>query len=100
MNAFFCVFFELLAPTSLRIAWENNIHYMATMLMLNPTACLPEQYLSDRVLEKGDVLLTEIMYACRRGPFPQLSHRKHFLLRFTAVLVMLIPVLGDIAVLC
>ena len=39
---------------------KNNIHYMATTPMLNPTACVPAQYHSSRVLEKGDVLITEI----------------------------------------
>src|SRR5260370_23994169 len=44
----------------LGLGGKNNIHYMATTPMLNPTACVPAQYHSNRVLEKGDVLITEI----------------------------------------
>jgi hypothetical protein len=84
----------------LGLGGKNNIHYMATTPMLNPTACMPEQYHSNRALEKGDVLITGINYAYRIGPFPQLSHRKRFLLCFTAVLVMMISVSGDVAAPC
>jgi Xaa-Pro dipeptidase len=39
---------------------KNNIHYMATTPMSNPRVCVPAQYHSNRVLEQGDVLITEI----------------------------------------
>lgn len=39
---------------------KNNIHFMATTPMERPTICVPAQYHSNRVLEQGDVLITEI----------------------------------------
>jgi Xaa-Pro dipeptidase len=39
---------------------RSHIHYMATTPMSNPSACVPAQYQSKRILEKGDVLLTEL----------------------------------------
>jgi Xaa-Pro aminopeptidase len=39
---------------------KNHIHYMATTPMRNPTVCVPAQHPSNRVIEKGDVLITEI----------------------------------------
>jgi len=39
---------------------KTHIHYMATTPMRNPTVCVPAQQRSNRRLEKGDVLLTEI----------------------------------------
>ncbi len=39
---------------------KNNIHYMATTPMSNPQVCVPAQYHSNRVLQQGDVLITEI----------------------------------------
>lgn len=38
----------------------NQIHFMATTPMREPRICVPSQHLSNRVLEKGDVLITEI----------------------------------------
>ncbi len=39
---------------------QNSIHYMATTSMRNPSVCVPAQAQSDRVIERGDVLITEI----------------------------------------
>ncbi|HEY1388971.1 MAG TPA: M24 family metallopeptidase [Ktedonobacterales bacterium] len=39
---------------------QTHIHYMATTSMRNPDLCVPAQFQSDRVLQAGDVLITEI----------------------------------------
>ena len=39
---------------------KNHIHYMATTPMSNPSVCVPAQQQSTRVLQSGDVLITEI----------------------------------------
>lgn len=39
---------------------QTHIHYMAATPMREPRICVPSQLPSDRVLEKGDVLITEI----------------------------------------
>jgi Xaa-Pro dipeptidase len=44
----------------LGLGGKNHIHYMATTPMQNPTICVPAQQQSNRCLEKGDVLITEI----------------------------------------
>jgi Xaa-Pro dipeptidase len=44
----------------LGLGGKTHIHYMATTPMRNPTVCVPAQYTSNRVIEKGDVLITEI----------------------------------------
>ncbi len=44
----------------LGLGGKTHIHYMATTPMRNPTVCVPAQHQSNRVLEKGDVLITEI----------------------------------------
>jgi Xaa-Pro dipeptidase len=44
----------------LGLGGKNHIHYMATTPMQNPTVCVPAQQQSKRLLEKGDVLITEI----------------------------------------
>ncbi len=44
----------------LGLGGKTHIHYMATTPMHNPTVCVPAQHLSNRILEKGDVLITEI----------------------------------------
>jgi len=44
----------------LGLGGKTHIHYMATTPMHNPTVCVPAQYQSNRVIEKGDVLITEI----------------------------------------
>ncbi len=38
----------------------NGIHFMITTSMRDPKGGVPQQHLSDRVLRKGDVLVTEI----------------------------------------
>lgn len=38
----------------------NGIHFMITTSMRDPRGGVPQQHLSNRVLEKGDVLVTEI----------------------------------------
>lgn len=44
----------------LGLGGKNHIHYMATTPMSNPSVCVPAQYQSTRVLQRGDVLITEI----------------------------------------
>lgn len=44
----------------LALGGTTHIHYMATTPMSNPSVCVPAQHLSNRVIEKGDVLITEI----------------------------------------
>ena len=44
----------------LGLGGRNHIHYMATTPMNNPGVCVPAQYQSSRVLQMGDVLITEI----------------------------------------
>ena len=44
----------------LGLGGKTHIHYMATTPMSNPTICVPAQHQSNRVIEKGDVLITEI----------------------------------------
>src|SRR5690242_5308853 len=39
---------------------QTHIHYMATTSMHDPHLCVPAQVQSDRVLQAGDVLITEI----------------------------------------
>lgn len=38
----------------------NGIHYMITTSMHDPRGAVPQQHLSNRILQKGDVLVTEI----------------------------------------
>lgn len=44
----------------LPLGGHTHIHYMATTPMRNPSVCVPAQTQSDRVLQAGDVLITEI----------------------------------------
>ena len=44
----------------LGLGGKNHIHYMSTTPMSNPDLCVPGQYQSNRVLQTGDVLITEI----------------------------------------
>jgi Xaa-Pro aminopeptidase len=44
----------------LGLGGKTHIHYMATTPMQNPTVCVPAQHQSNRVIEQGDVLITEI----------------------------------------
>ena len=44
----------------LGLGGKNHIHYMGTTPMSNPSLCVPAQYQSNRVIEAGDVLITEI----------------------------------------
>ncbi len=44
----------------LGLGGKTHIHYMATTPMLNPSVCVPAQQLSNRVIQTGDVLITEI----------------------------------------
>ena len=39
---------------------QTHIHYLATTSMHDPHLCVPAQFQSDRVLQAGDVLITEI----------------------------------------
>lgn len=44
----------------LGLGGKNHIHYMGTTPMSNPSLCVPTQYQSNRILQAGDVLITEI----------------------------------------
>ncbi len=44
----------------LGLGGKTHIHYMATTPMSNPSVYVPAQHLSNRVIQKGDVLITEI----------------------------------------
>jgi len=44
----------------LGLGGKTHIHYMATTPMSHPTVCVPAQQQSNRIFEKGDVLITEI----------------------------------------
>jgi len=44
----------------LGLGGKNHIHYMGTTPMSNPSLCVPTQYQSNRTLQAGDVLITEI----------------------------------------
>ena len=44
----------------LGLGGKNHIHYMGTTPMSNPKLCVPSQYQSNRILQEGDVLITEI----------------------------------------
>ncbi len=44
-----------------------GIQYMATTPMANPSVCVPAQYLSSRILERGDVLITELSAQVMEG---------------------------------
>jgi Xaa-Pro dipeptidase len=44
----------------LGLGGRTHIHYLATTPMQHPSACVPAQTQSNRVIEKGDVLITEI----------------------------------------
>jgi Xaa-Pro dipeptidase len=44
----------------LGLGGKTHIHYMATTPMSHPTVCVPAQHQSNRLIEKGDVLITEI----------------------------------------
>jgi Xaa-Pro dipeptidase len=71
----------------LGLGGKTHIHYMATTPMHNPTVCVPAQYQSNRVIGKGDVLITEISahyhgypgqilrpFAIGTPPTPQYQH--------------------------
>ncbi len=44
----------------LGLGGKNHIHYMGTTPMTTPSLCVPSQLQSNRILQKGDVLITEI----------------------------------------
>ncbi len=44
----------------LGLGGKNHIHYMGTTPMSNPSLCVPGQCQSNRILQAGDVLITEI----------------------------------------
>ncbi|MGI9059611.1 MAG: M24 family metallopeptidase [Ktedonobacteraceae bacterium] len=44
----------------LHLGGKNHIHYMGTTSMSNPDLCVPAQLQSNRILQAGDVLITEI----------------------------------------
>jgi Xaa-Pro dipeptidase len=53
--------------TYLGLGGKNNIHFMATTPMSDPRVCVPAQYHSNRALERGDVLITEISAQYMQG---------------------------------
>src|SRR5260370_37823523 len=44
----------------LGLGGKTHIHYMATTPMSHPSVCVPAQHQSHRIIEKSDVLITEI----------------------------------------
>lgn len=52
----------------LGVGGQTHIHYLATTPMRHPERCAPAQQPSSRVLERGDVLLTEISAQYRGYP--------------------------------
>lgn len=71
----------------LGLGGKTHIHYMATTPMHNPIVCVPAQHQSNRIIEKGDVLITEISahyhgypgqilrpFAIGEPPTPQYQH--------------------------
>ena len=71
----------------LGLGGKTHIHYMATTPMHNPTVCVPAQHQSNRIIQKGDVLITEISahyhgypgqilrpFAIGMPPTPQYQH--------------------------
>lgn len=44
----------------LALGGRASIHYMATTPMENPSVCVPAQYQSARILQRGDALITEL----------------------------------------
>jgi len=44
----------------LRLGGKNHIHYMGATPMSDPSLCVPAQYQSNRILQTGDILITEI----------------------------------------
>lgn len=44
----------------LGLGGQTHIHYIGSTPMRNPSLCVPSQQQSNRVLERGDVLITEI----------------------------------------
>jgi Xaa-Pro dipeptidase len=44
----------------LGLGGRTSIHYMATTPMEHPSVCVPAQYQSSRIIERGDVLITEL----------------------------------------
>ena len=71
----------------LGLGGKTHIHYMGTTPMNNPHLCVPSQQQSDRVLQRGDVLITEISahyhgyagqilrpFAIETAPIPEYQH--------------------------
>jgi len=50
----------LIEPAYLKEGGYAGIHFVASMPMREPTICVPAQYQSDRVLQRGDCVITEI----------------------------------------
>jgi Xaa-Pro dipeptidase len=50
----------VLESTYLEAGGYSGIHFMASMPMANPNVFVPHQYQSDRVLQEGDALISEI----------------------------------------
>lgn len=50
----------ILEPVYLRAGGYAGIHFMSSTPMAAPETCVPHQYQSDRVIQTGDVVITEI----------------------------------------
>jgi len=50
----------LIEPVYLKAGGYAGIHFMSSMPMRAPDFCVPSQFHSNRVLQKGDALITEI----------------------------------------
>ncbi len=51
---------EIVESAYLGLGGRTHIHYMGTTPMNNPNLCVPSQHQSNRLLQRGDVLITEI----------------------------------------
>lgn len=51
---------QIVEDAYLGVGGYNGIHYMLSTSMRTPRAGVPSQHLSNRLIEKGDVLITEI----------------------------------------
>lgn len=55
----------------LGLGGKNTIHFMGVTPMKNPSLCVPAQHPAKRIIQKGDVLITEISAQCH-GYFGQI----------------------------
>jgi Xaa-Pro dipeptidase len=67
----------LIEPAYLEAGGYAGIHFLASTPMADPDISVPHQYLTDRVIQRGDVIISEISGAfwCYSGQI----HRSYFL---------------------